>query len=831
MGVLLSCCRRQKDHSEREPLLPKDRPEPEAPRYNEAFADVVAAINAGKLPSQTQLDHAARLALNSDLLNVEDSSGPGTLSDNWRKIVGDVREIIEATVEIGLQKNGDNLLQEIIFLSKDISLESAHTEVAVDVSGGSDNQTENLESAASNIPSSQDFQTDTKELAGSVSKLVTLIFTSSAFRVLLQDFFVSTREIIASAAATVGKTAGQVQVAAEKISDMVDPATDSEPTEQKISAAIRGVGEESADIFVDLKDETRDKARDLAIDRIQRVIGQAQSSPEYKKAIQTIIQILRKYHERLDDVATAAKKDLDNADDVEVHIKPQLWTDDNLSIVLADAKILLERFASNHSLDPMIKIFKSFMDDMAASLFDPDLKKYFSDLGKWFDRALGDPEYAISPEGRHDAEALYDRGRVLTKEDTKFGKDIRVFFDEVDSFTEDFKRDRTSQKLFNSMDSLSQNLTTLYKDQPGQLYKEFRRDAMDWFLPRLLRTLRSIPMPRIEFINDTLEVALDALILNTSSTTNTLMPDHIRFANWNELVVNAGKETVRRNRARVHVDGLRFSIKDLAYYMRYKGFLGYEDQGLLSIYAGEKPGQGLAFVIDVEIDVDSVEDDTKVYFKTKDVRTSVKGLRFSINQSDHWILNKMFVQPFAGPVVRKVFENVAAQYIRMGLDTAARFAKDVQRDVRKHVPEVATPTLNDYWSAILRQSSSGDEPPPQTVHTETTMKGIIRTTHEDTDSSMLNTPPETTIAVGIGPQILPDKGLVGAGETTAQVARDALDEVDDVVRDVRGKTREVVEGVEEQAQGLTDDTTRRFEQRKKAEKKTGGWRSSAFDLW
>jgi hypothetical protein len=165
MGILLSCCRREKDHSEREPLLPKDRSDSESPRYDEVFADVVAAINAGKLPSQAQLDHAARIVLNSGVLNVHDSSGPGTLSENWRQIIGDVREIIEATVEIGLQKNGifvaydyccivltpaskgDDIIQEIIFLSKDISLDSAHTEVAVDNSGGSDNQTGNLENA------------------------------------------------------------------------------------------------------------------------------------------------------------------------------------------------------------------------------------------------------------------------------------------------------------------------------------------------------------------------------------------------------------------------------------------------------------------------------------------------------------------------------------------------------------------------------------------------------------------------------------------------------------------------------------------------------------
>lgn len=105
MGFCFSCCRRQKS-DEREPLLPKNRPEAKPPRYNELFVDIVAALNAGKLPSQMQLYRISRIALNSDVLNVGESSGPGTLSDNWRQIVKDVREIIEASVEIGLQKNG-----------------------------------------------------------------------------------------------------------------------------------------------------------------------------------------------------------------------------------------------------------------------------------------------------------------------------------------------------------------------------------------------------------------------------------------------------------------------------------------------------------------------------------------------------------------------------------------------------------------------------------------------------------------------------------------------------------------------------------------------------
>jgi hypothetical protein len=106
MGSFFSCCRRRKS-SEREPLLPKNRIEHIPPDFNRIFADIVAALAAGKLPSQTQLDRASRFALHSEILRVDDlRSDSGTLGENWRTILKDLRKVIEASAEIGLQKNG-----------------------------------------------------------------------------------------------------------------------------------------------------------------------------------------------------------------------------------------------------------------------------------------------------------------------------------------------------------------------------------------------------------------------------------------------------------------------------------------------------------------------------------------------------------------------------------------------------------------------------------------------------------------------------------------------------------------------------------------------------
>jgi hypothetical protein len=114
MGFCWSCCRRRpKDAGEREPLLPKhNKSDPVLPppqNQLDKLADVLAALSAGKWPSQKQLDRALRALLDSDLLDphaAADSIGYGQLSQSGKKVVEDVRELVHAALELGATKNG-----------------------------------------------------------------------------------------------------------------------------------------------------------------------------------------------------------------------------------------------------------------------------------------------------------------------------------------------------------------------------------------------------------------------------------------------------------------------------------------------------------------------------------------------------------------------------------------------------------------------------------------------------------------------------------------------------------------------------------------------------
>ncbi len=120
MGSFCSSCwgRRQKS-LENEPLLSSRQPgdrQPPAKSQLDRLADVLAALRAGKLPAQDQLNEVMRIALQSDALDGRRAEmvlgnqallTHGSIDESGRKVVEDVKQVIEAALQIGLEKNGE----------------------------------------------------------------------------------------------------------------------------------------------------------------------------------------------------------------------------------------------------------------------------------------------------------------------------------------------------------------------------------------------------------------------------------------------------------------------------------------------------------------------------------------------------------------------------------------------------------------------------------------------------------------------------------------------------------------------------------------------------
>jgi len=557
-------------------------------------------------------------------------------------------------------------------------------------------------------------------------------------------------------------------------------------------------------------------------------------------------------------------------------------TDSHLSQAFEDLRILLERLAAGYGLSRFIsqlqKTYEEINNAVASSPeFKHELHDYLRDLDQTLEKALDEPAFATSPGGRETIEDLYDRGRNLMQSNGPWVQEANKVLDEVDVFIQCLHTDRTTQRIIHAFDKLSTHFADLFKKTIGAaigkqraLQQELKADLLGWMMPRVLRLLKTLPIPRVEVKANDVEVVLEGMVWEAGAS---FVPDHVVIQNWSEIRLDASAATPdpaltlsisdsspavqTATRTNIHMDGLRIYAHDIGYYMRYFGMcgLGWEDAGFVSVEVGrpDQPGEGLSVTIDIETQAQT--DETVIsnsVFQISDVKVSIPGLCFSIDQSRHWILNKLLVQPLSGPSVRYILSSVLETQIHSVLERFNRLIVEIKREARARVklhpkrhPD-NLPTWDDYWTALCfvmgsrvfateEQSVALDY--SDTVvesTTQVTVQGIIHET-QTYDPALLgprdDEPSETLVAVGIGPQILRDKNPPQK-DTVQAVAEETMGVVEDL-QDAAGKAKDASwEAVDQSAKVKESvvSANEREERREGVEKRRTGWKSKAFDF-
>ncbi|GLB39185.1 hypothetical protein LshimejAT787_0603470 [Lyophyllum shimeji] len=764
MGSCLSCLRGESESAEREPLLPTVAPPPPVPRSPtplEKAADILAALQSGKLPSQDQLDIILRSNLRSSLLQCDLSvSGSGPLSENGRRVVDDTRELIESILQFGMEKNMDNRFQDLLYQCS--QMEGPPIRVDADTAAIDAGQ-ERLHAQA---PTHGELIYDTTELIKSLKALAQLLLTSSAFRLLLCDMFASTRELLAQVAADIGNVAEQVQVAAEGVEKVASIGGDSlNILTEKVDDAVETVTE---GLNAAQKMPSPDTAKDTFITSVQAFIVRAHQDPRYLRALRTMVSLTRKYARklsRLTDIISESQTCSSTGTDDSPAIS--LTLSHEASQALDDFKVLVERLASGHSLDPLLRSLEDTVSSIAeepqsseadSKTGDVELQQYLASVDHWLSCALSptppsEPLYASSRAGTRALEKLYDDGHILflsaapSSPASVWSNHLSTFLTTYDAFVTALSHDRSTMRLVNALSQTHADLSDLMAQAlrlgapAGNAWKEEAlRDLVGWVIPRVMGVIGHIevPMPRVEYRSGKTEGALDALRMGPGEPGGLeldLVPDAIAVKIWNETRIcmhpKDGPGATRASscsRMHVHVEGIRLAVRELGYYFRRGGkCVGYADQGLLSVEVGssEEPhhgsssSQGLGVHIEVAFDTDDdkhdldAEPSQKVLFEVLDVQVSLPGVRFEIDKSRHWILNKILIQPLAGPVVARVVSGVVEGRIRALLEGLAAGSATVGEEARRvrearcvnRAEEVGKtkvePSVADLWAALL----------------------------------------------------------------------------------------------------------------------------------
>ena len=450
--------------------------------------------------------------------------------------------------------------------------------------------------------------------------------------------------------------------------------------------------------------------------------------------------------------------------------------DVQLAYILKKVGALLERLAGGRSLDALLQKLHTVINDISYAPSEKGAsgyQKYFHEIGQWLDTAITEHTFAASKEGREAASRLYDKGQDILFTDPKISGDIRDLLAELSGFVDACKTESTTRSLVEALDNLVHSVQAFSNDAARQgvraaarWHLELMRMCLGWLLPRVLRAMPSIPMPRIEYISRSgtsqLAIAIDALLLVAEEE---LIPDMLRIQECSEVRVDVdetlggvgltspnarlldattnvdrsmdncgpnaqvsgetpGFSRVQESSQRpstvattssliIHLRGLRVAAYDVGYYTRYdfNSWLSYEDEGMLSAQIGrrEHRGEGLELEISVEMDTGPQEQiadahkDAKL-FKVLNVRTALPGLKLRIFNSKHWLLNSLLLSPLANSIGREIGSRMLAQRIKDGLEEFEHLLRKLLSDAEERAQVQARSLTN----GIDRQPDAWD---------------------------------------------------------------------------------------------------------------------------
>ncbi|KAI0279401.1 hypothetical protein BGY98DRAFT_968754 [Russula aff. rugulosa BPL654] len=642
------------------------------------FYGVIQAFRQGRYPSNGQIDSALRYVLEQSSVDQDQ------LSPEGRKLIQDCRDIIETARIIVREKNSDELFQNFLWNTSSVDLSSARK-----------GPNEVLPVDKSKV------EDDRRQAARHLRTLGDLIATNSEVRKILSDFSVIGRDILARTASHAvegvrpeqdaltkvdrpapldqfeaassrqvghnGTPEGQVLAASQTVDDVqhsevigVKAATDG-----SIDADAEGVTKKSGltgrlqnlkNGLSDLvpqehKDEARNQMdqgrkvlaedyfpedrRDQFIYRIKKAILECQKHDDYQESIRWLLGIFEEYGEHGRHIADVGKE-----------AGGQVASDDVLRTSTTQIRTLLERFANGKSMDIIIEPINQLIDDAKN---DEEFRQWFQSVDAYTRKLLLEPGYVLEPACNSEGRQVRESGRRFYSE--KYKAHFDRLFDSIGTWFSSMGEDPLNKRFGDDWARLTRDL--LFDSEGSLKFKpELWMDIRKVILPSIVDRVGHIPIPRIEYTDESLDLVVENLTLQGSNLFPNIvsieMQNFLKFSPYN-AIDDLGHHEFTMTFGQIQAD-----MRDVAFYFRKKtGIPKLSDSGLADVLLG---GQGLTATVHLS----SV-------FKVKSVRVKVDSLKFSIRDSKHDILYKT-LRLLASNLIKKQIQKAVADAITTGME-------------------------------------------------------------------------------------------------------------------------------------------------------------------
>ncbi|CAD6506128.1 BgTH12-07058 [Blumeria graminis f. sp. triticale] len=704
---------------------------------------IILALQAGKIPSNNQID----IALNSFLASKALVNPSPEISPLGHDLIDDVRNVMEQSKLLILTKNKGDLIQNFIWQSQ-----------CVQISKDSD-----LEAPVDKESAKQHGQ---KALDG-FRTLGMLIISNGQFRKLLNDATIIFRDI---AGDTAQKAVEMINPTDDQLSQLDKPAdqntwhdapnlsannikqqimstftkkapldhTDiqdavgsaahashpegdhdivnstglrqdqrsSTPTVLNAQARVHNATTNLTDkLASNIPEESRDKARDRrergktyisgkisqerrdqTIFRLKKLVVECQGHHDYQEAITTLLDLAQNY--------TAHAKDLTQQGSSNVKGD---HNNDELRQIEANLKILIERFANGTSMNELFRAINTIYVDADH---DSELKNWFKHINFFVRKCFEKQGFIMDDAATEEWNAIYDSGNFLLRD--RYRNHTDQVISELKFLADKFDEDPQNKSFAQSMSNLFNDLGNDENGKPT-FKPELLKDLADVILPAAFENIRYVPVPRIEYSDPTVDFIIENLVLESDN----FFPNIFEFTNDNYF--KWGRKNVSnrsKHSASLHVAGIQMDLRDVAFYLKKKTFPNISDVGAVDIFLG---GTGFSFTMKMS---STDHKDKQNFFKIDKVDVDIKNFRIKIKNSQHKLLfsiAKTFLLKAIRSALQKAIEkNITETALRLdSIMYRVKLEADQAAQGLKGDPGQAPNVYQRYFSVIKNQFFHG----------------------------------------------------------------------------------------------------------------------------
>ncbi|KAF8123391.1 hypothetical protein EV363DRAFT_1228626 [Boletus edulis] len=791
-------------------------------------SSVIAALEAGKLPSQRQLN----AIIDWVLLNIIPLESPelDKLTQPGGAIAGGLADVLDAYKQLGTNKNYDDLVQDTLWHLSEGDFSATHIE-AVDVKEASADMNA-FRSALRSL-----LKTLWANISGEGSHLLS-DFTSF-MRLALADFAETLEIQAAHTKESLRESEGEVQRGERdhlgrkyKTPEEEREEADSKAKFEKTMETAKEVGSKTIAVGQSIKvtaEEKATKTRSRITEAFYEICDRAQSDEEYKRALSTLFNIASKWLNRTLDTAATA----DEATSLDTFIDDPTEAK-HVHHALINIRTLYERLAGVKPLHDLYATLRACALDIKQ---DKDLKAWFDDFITHMRNGLDLPGYARSQKAQVKREHLERRWEELLDDTSDFVKqwkaDLgtlrREFRECQQAIADDADLRRVGEAQARFACDVEKSVVAggvLGLQSALEQASWFWQDLFNVYTQRILFLLKNIPIPRTEYVDHEVEFVLENL--NISSLN--LLPGHVYMRNITDIEITAPGEkrgstkTAFGTLTHVHLQAIQLSLRDVSFFYKDKtSTVGPND--FTGIMQFDLPTQGLDVDFKLRLIPNTEQglaerEQCKRFFRIE--RADVKlaeNIKFDIKESNHPIIASVF-KPVLVYRFRDAIERTLEEHIRGVCDFADAIAFDTSKRSGVFADAGLGPAASlsaAIWSEIghLRNLEGG-----LLTGWKATGTGIIKEGREG----------EPTIALGTEPQILPGEkhGPLGYGSEPMVERIPGVE-----IPAVRLEGRKVVERVKDVGhEGVKRVQTFKESVQNKVveEKKCAGWESKAFDV-